>query len=286
MIPYDRALALKIDPARQTYDARDTILYALGLGLGDAPTDPGQLAYLWEEKLTAFPTMPVALAFRSMRDIPLEIDYSRLVHGAQGLVIHKPLPVAGTVIGTTTVRDVIDRGADKGALIYLDRDLHDEATGDLLATVKMTAFCRGDGGVEGAPARDTPAVHPIPDRPADVTAEVPVLPQLALIYRLSGDLNPLHIDPALAAKVGFEAPILHGLATFGLAGRALVEHVLDWNAQGLREIAARFSAPVYPGETLKIEIWRDGGTASFRATSLQRDKVVLNNGYARLDGAG
>jgi len=283
MIDYESALALEIAPVEQTYTKRDTMLYALGLGIGGNPTDPKELAYVYEADLKVMPTMAVALAFTSFRDIPLGIDYARMVHGEQGLVVHKPFPPEATVIGRSRVRDVVDRGADKGALVYVDRDIHLKETGEHLATVKITVFCRGDGGV-GGPVRPTPQVHAVPERPADIQATTPTLKQAALIYRLSGDYNPLHADPELATKVGFKAPILHGLATFGMMGRIVVEHVLDWNPDRLVEIDARFSAPVYPGETLVTELWRDGDIVSFRAKVAERDIVVINNGRARVTG--
>lgn len=283
MIDYDSALALRIAPVEQTYTRRDTMLYALGLGIGGNPLDRKELAFVYEDGLKVMPTMAVALAFVSFRDVPLGINYAKMVHGEQGLVIHKPFPAEATVIGQSRVRDVVDRGADKGALVYVDRDIYHKETGDHLATVKITVFCRGDGGM-GGPARPTPAVHAIPERPAEVTATTPTLKQAALIYRLSGDYNPLHADPAFAEKAGFKAPILHGLATFGMMGRIIVEHMLDWDADRLLEIDARFSAPVYPGETLLTEAWRDGDIVSFRAKVAERDVVVINNGRARIAG--
>ena len=280
MIDYQSALALQIAPVEHSYSEKDTILYSLGLGLGGDPTNEEELKFVYEDGLRAMPTMPVAMAFTSFRDIPVEVDYRKLVHGEQGLIVHQPLPVSGTVIGRTTVRDVIDRGADKGALIYLEREIRGKEDDALFATATMTAFCRGDGGVDGAPEKSTPAVHPMPERAADLTISTPTLPQAALIYRLSGDVNPLHADPKLAAKVGFDAPILHGLATFGIAGRVVIENILNWQPELLQTLDMRFSAPVYPGETIVTELWRDGNEASFRAKVKERDQLVLNNGRA------
>lgn len=283
MIDYESALALKIPPVEQTYTKRDTMLYALGLGIGGNPIDSKELAFVYEDGLKVMPTMAVALAFTSFRDMPLGINYAKMVHGEQGLVVHRPFPAEATVIGQSKVREVVDRGADKGALLYVDRDIHLKDTGDHLATVKITVFCRGDGGF-GGPPRQTPTVHAIPEREPDVRSSTPILSQAALIYRLSGDYNPLHADPAIAEKAGFKGPILHGLATFGMMGRIVIEHVLDWNADRLLEIDARFSAPVYPGETLLTEAWRDGDIVSFRAKVAERDIVVINNGRARIAG--
>lgn len=278
---YDAALALPPVDVEQVYTLRDTILYALGIGLGRDPTDAAELAFLYENKLRALPTMPVAMAFRSLREMNLGIDYARLVHGEQRLTVHRPMPVEGRVIGRTRVVDVIDRGADKGALVLLDREMVDAASGDLLATVGMTAFCRGDGGF-GGPHRPTPPVHLPPDRPADHVLELPTSPRAALIYRLSGDLNPLHVDPDTARAAGFDRPILHGLATFGIVGWAVVKSLCGGDPGSLRSLAGRFSAPVLPGDTLRIELWRDGDIVSARATASERGKLVFNNGRATL----
>ena len=278
---YDAALALPPVEVVQDYTVRDTILYALGIGLGSDPTAEDELPFVYERDLKALPTMPVAMAFKSLREMNLGIDFARLVHGEQRLRVHRPMPVAGRVIGRSRVVDVIDRGADKGALVLIDREMIDAASGELLATVGMTAFCRGDGGF-GGPDRPTPPVHAIPDRAPDTIVEFATSPRAALIYRLSGDMNPLHADPQVARNAGFDRPILHGLATFGIAGWVAVKHLLDGQAEGLVELAGRFSAPVFPGDTLRIELWRDGAVASLRATAVERDKLVFNNGRAVL----
>jgi acyl dehydratase len=279
---YEAALALEPREVTQDYTERDAILYALGVGLGADPLDQTELAYLFEQgDLLVLPTMPVVLALKSLRDLNLGIDYAKLVHGEQRLKIHRPLPTKGVVTGRSRIVDVIDRGADKGALVLIDREIIDQANGALLATVGMTAFCRGDGGF-GGPARPTPPVHPIPDRPADFVVDLPTSKRAGLIYRLSGDYNPLHIDPAAARAGGFERPILHGLATFGLVGWAVIRGLLGGKPEGLRELNGRFSAPVIPGDTLRVELWRNGDIVSARAAALERDKVVFNNGHAVL----
>jgi acyl dehydratase len=277
---YEAALALAPIEVTQAYTERDTILYALGLGLGADPLNETELAYLYEQgDLKALPTLPVVLAFKSLREMDLGIDYGKLVHGEQRLTIHRPLPPQGVVRGRSRIVDVIDRGEAKGALVLIDREIFDAASGERLATVGMTAFCRGDGGF-GGPERPTPPVHAIPDRAPDLVVDLPTSLRAGLIYRLSGDYNPLHIDPAVARTAGFERPILHGLATFGLVGWAVVRGLLDGKAEGLRELDGRFSAPVFPGDTLRVELWRDGAVASARASALERGKVVFNNGRA------
>jgi len=151
----------------------------------------------------------------------------------------------------------------------------------LVATVTQTTFCRGDGGF-GGPPRETPKPHPIPERAPDLTCDLATRPEAALLYRLSGDPNPLHVDPETAKKAGFPRPILHGLATFGVAGHALLKTLCGYDPSKLTSMAGRFSAPVFPGETIRTAIWRDGNVISFRAHAVERDVVAINNGRAEV----
>jgi acyl dehydratase len=282
-IDRDRLLAWPFKEVEQRYDERDTILYALGIGLGAEPSDPRQLRFVYEQGLQALPSMGVILGYPGfwLQDPRSGADWRRLVHGEQSIEILKPLPPAGTVLGMTRVRDVIDKGPERGALIFTEREVRDKASGELLCRLSSTSFLRGDGGF-GGPAGPVPAPHPIPDRPADESCELATLPQAALIYRLSGDRNPLHADPAAAAKGGFPRPILHGLCTFGIAGHALLRAVCDYRPERLRSLQGRFTAPVFPGETIVTEIWRDGPGVSFRASVKERGKVVLDHGTATI----
>jgi acyl dehydratase len=284
-MPIDRAtlLAWPFEPVEQRYDERDTMLYALGIGLGAEPTDPRQLRFVYEQGLQALPSMGVILGYPGfwLRDPRSGADWRRLVHGEQSIEILKPLPPAGTVLAVTRVRDVIDKGPERGALVFTERDVRDKASGELLCRLSSTSFLRGDGGF-GGPAGPVPAPHPIPDRPADESCELATLPQAALIYRLSGDRNPLHADPAVAEKGGFPRPILHGLCTFGVAGHALLRTVCDYKPERLRSLQGRFTAPVFPGETIVTEIGRDGASVSFRASVKERGKVVLDHGKAAI----
>lgn len=265
------------------FSRNDTMLYALGLGFGTDPTDRQELSFVYEQDLVASPSMAVVLGYPGfwLKDPRAGVDWKKLLHGEQALEIFKPLPVEGTVIGRTKIDKISDKGADKGAVIYSSRDIIDQSSGDLLARVSMSTFCRGDGGFGGENlAGPTPAV--IPDRAPDVTCTLTTLPQQALIYRLSGDTNPLHADPDVARAAGFDRPILHGLATYGLAGRALLKTFCDYDPSRLKTLDVRFSAPVYPGETVSFDIWRDGDEARFQARVTARDVLVLNNGAARL----
>jgi len=196
--------------------------------------------------------------------------------------VHKPIAPEGTVIGRSCILDVIDKGEGLGALIYSERRIIDKPTGDLLATINQTTFCRADGGF-GGPKRETPPPHALPARAPDAVVDLATRSEMALVYRLSGDVNPLHADPEFARSAGFPRPILHGLATFGVAGHALLRAVCGYDPARLTGMAGRFSAPVYPGETIRTEIWRDGGVVSFRARVVERDVVAINNGRAEVN---
>ena len=281
-IDYQRLRNWPFADVEHSYRAKDTILYALGLGFGADPVDRDQLRFVYEDGLKALPTMATVLAYPGQfaKNPESGIDWKRVVHGEQSVVIHKPLPAAGTVVGRTVIEEIVDKGAGKGALLYSRRDVRDKETGDLLASLRSTSFLRGDGGF-GGPSGPTRPVHALPERAPDLVCDIATLPQAALIYRLSGDYNPLHADPEIAAVAGFPRPILHGLCTFGVAGHALLRTLCGYDPARLRRMEARFSAPVFPGETVRTEIWREGqGRAGFRCRVLARDAVVINNGLA------
>jgi acyl dehydratase len=199
------------------------------------------------------------------------------------VVLHRPLKPSGTVLGRTKILDIVDKGAGKGAIIYSERVIDDKASGERIATIAQTTFCRGDGGFGGPPREQRP-VHSIPARAPDFACDLPTRPEMALIYRLSADPNPLHADPATAKAAGFPRPILHGLATFGVCGHAILKTLCGYDPTRLSALAGRFSAPVFPGETIRTEIWRDGAVASFRARVVERDVVAINNGRAEIKG--
>ena len=282
-IDYDKLKSWPFPDLVHRYSERDTMLYALGLGCGADPLDRNDLRFVYEDGLQVLPTMAVTLGYPGMwlRREDIGVDWRKILHGEQGIVLHRPLSPSGTVIGRTRVTEIVDKGAAKGALLYSERDVVDEASGELVATLTSTTVLRGDGGF-GGPSGPTPEPHPLPERAPDLVCDLPTLPQAALIYRLSGDYNPLHADPEVARAAGFDRPILHGLCTFGVAGRALVRTVCGHDPARLRRMQVRFSAPVFPGETIRTEVWRDGAIVSFRSRVLQRDLVVLNNGMAEV----
>lgn len=273
----------KFPEVEHRYTERDTILYALALGLGADPIDPEQLKFVYQAKLRALPTMGVILGYPGfwLSDPKTGADWKRLLHGEQSITLHQPLPAAGAVVSRTRVVDVIDKGVEKGAFVFVERKVYDKTSDALLCSLNATSVLRGDGGF-GGPAGPTPEPHPIPDRPADLRLETTTLPQAALIYRLTGDMNPLHADPEIAKAAGFPRPILHGLCTFGIAGHAVLRLACGSNPDRLRSLQARFTAPVFPGETIVTEVWRDGPICSFRASVAERQKVVLGNGRAEI----
>lgn len=280
-IDYEKLKNWPVPDIVQTYDVRDTILYALGVGLGGDPMDLADLSYVYEEGIKVLPSMGVVLGYPGfwLKDPATGIDWRKVLHGEQGVIIHAPLPAAATVVGKSRITEIVDKGKD--ALMFSERDVIDQKTGKLLCTLTSTTFMRGEGGF-GGPTGPTPAPHPLPERAPDEAVDIRTIPQAALIYRLSGDYNPLHADPAIATAAGFRQPILHGLCSFGVATRAILKACCGDEPARLKEIRLRFSSPVYPGETIRTEIWRDGDGVSFRARVVERDLVVLNNGFARV----
>ena len=267
MIDPRRLLALDFPEIVHAYATRDTILYALGVGLGSDPLSRHHLQYVYEPGLVALPSMAVVLAYPGFwyRDLDTGLDFSRTVHGAESIAIHAPLPVAGTVVAKTRIVDVIDKGAERGALVVSERAIRDRADGRLLATVRQTAFCRADGGF-GGPARHEPRPAPPPDRPADHTVTFTTRPEAALIYRLSGDPNPLHVDPEAARAAGFARPILHGLCTMGVVCHSAVAALFGHDPGALTRMDCRFTAPVIPGDSILSEFWAVPDGWSFRAS--------------------
>jgi acyl dehydratase len=282
-IDYEQLINFRIPAVEQSYTKRDTMLYALGVGLGSDPLDEDQLRFVYEEKLQALPTMAIILGYPGPwhREGNTGITGSHVVHGEQGFRIEKPLPVEGTIVGTTEIERVLDKGKDKGALIVTRTTVRDKSSDETLCTLTSTTFARADGGF-GGPAGPQKEPHPIPDRLADSTCDLPTLPQAALIYRLSGDYNPLHADPAYAKKGGFKAPILHGRATFSIAGHALLRTCCGYDPARLRSMEGRFSSPVYPGEVIRTQMWIEGNVVAFRSTVPARNVTVLNNGRAEV----
>jgi len=277
----EQLLAAEIPRIEHRYNWRDCITYALGIGVGLDPMDEADLPFVDETRLKVEPTMANVLGYPGFwqRDPAFGLDWVKTVHGEHAMRLHKPLPGEASVRGVSRIVDLVDKGEGRGALIFVERDITDIESGELLATVYQTVFCRGDGGF-GGNNKALRAPHAIPDRSPDASIDMPTSPQSALIYRLSGDYNPLHSNPDTARAAGFDRPILHGLATFGVVGHGLVKRLCDSDPTAVCAMGGRFSSPVFPGETVRVEMWRDGGgRASFRASVPARGVVVVNNGH-------
>ncbi|MCU4158927.1 MaoC family dehydratase N-terminal domain-containing protein [Acidiphilium sp. AL] len=280
----DHLLNFPIPDVRQRLTRRDTILYALSVGLGQDPLDARQLDFVDQHRtLRVLPSMPVVLGHPGfwLLDPRTGVDAVRVVHGEQSVEILRPLPVEGEVIGRTRITGLVDKGAGRGALLYSEKQVIDAASGDVLALTRSTTFLRGDGGF-GGPSGPVRPAHPMPEGAPEFVVDLPTRPEQALLYRLNGDDNPLHADPTFAEQAGFPRPILHGLCTLGVVAHALLRVLGDYDTTAFRSLDLRFSAPVLPGETIRTEIWRDG---SFRARVLERDEIVVNNGRAVFERA-
>ena len=289
---YDALRSAPIAEVEHRYDARDAILYALGVGLGADPLDEAQLRFVLEDRLVALPTFATVLGFPFMwfDDPRFGVDGARIVHAGHALRMHAPLPAAGTVHGRTRATVVSDKGAARGALLVFERTLSLTPDGPPVATQTMTLMARGDGGFSERPGNGPPGGDAFaapraaaPDGPPDAVVELATLPQSALIYRLVADPNPLHADPGFARAAGFPRPILHGLCAYGMAAHAILRTYAGMDAARLRAIALRFAAPVFPGDALRFELWRDGAAVRLRATVPAREGlVVLDGGEAEL----
>jgi acyl dehydratase len=270
------------------YTLRDVMLYALGVGIGTDPLDPGQLRFVYEKNLQTLPSMATVLGTPGFwwRDPRTGADWVKLVHGEQHLRVLKPLPTAGTVIARNRVVSITDKGPGKGAIAVILRELFDKASGEPLAEARNVTFLRGDGGFSEQSGRNDPPPEPlpaVPERAPDVEVELGTLAHQALLYRLNGDYNILHADPDVARAAGFSRPILHGLCTYGMAAHAVIKMLCDYDAAPLRRLAVRFTAPVFPGETVRFQLWRAAeGRLQLRARVDARDTVVLNNGVVEL----
>jgi acyl dehydratase len=288
MLDYQAVKNWDFGELSHTYTQRDTMLYALGVGLGADPLDAGQLRFVFEKNLQALPSMVAVLGTPGFwwRDARTGADWVKLVHGEQRIQVFKPLPVAATLIAKNRVVSLTDKGPGKGAIAVIERDIYESGTTEPLARTTQVTFLRGDGGFSersGTSDAGPEALPGVPESAPDLEVELPSLEQAALIYRLSGDYNPLHADPDVARAAGFTRPILHGLCTFGMATHAVVKSCCEYDAARIKSMAVRFTAPVYPGETIRFQLWRRDSKVHLRARIDARDVVVLNNGIVELN---
>ena len=271
-------------PVRQTYTTKDCMLDALGIGMGIDPLDEECLRFVFAENLKVMPSQSVMMAHPGFwaREDDTGLDWLKVLHLGQEIIMHRPFPSSGTVEAKTRITEVTDKGERIGALIVSDRVVRDVATGADICTLVTTILARGNGGF-GGERKPTPKTDVMPKTEPDIVCDLPTLPQQAPIYRLSGDFNPLHASPDAARAAGFKAPILHGLCTMGVATHALLKSCCDYDTSRFKRMRLRFSAPVYPGETIRTEIWHSGNEMTFLCKSLEQDKVVINNGYLLIE---
>lgn len=282
-INYEHVMSLTSKDQEFSYGDTQTMLYALGIGMGADPMDKGELPFVYENGLKTIPTMATVIAWGAGRVGDSGINYAMVVHGEQRLIMHKPLPVAATILADSRFVECLDKGAGKGAVLISETVIRDKKDNSPLCTLTSSIFARADGGF-GGPSEGGPESHPIPDRAPDMEVDIPTSPDQALIYRLSGDRNPLHADPDFAKMVGFPRPILHGLCTYGLTCRAVLSAYCGNDPSLILSHDVRFSSPVFPGETVSVQMWRDGNVVSFEARVKSRDVVVIKNGKCVLAG--
>jgi acyl dehydratase len=281
-IEYPKILELQENGVEFEYSDRDTMLYALGVGLGADPMNEKELPFVYEQNLRAVPTLATVVAWGAgVNTERLGVNYKMVLHGEEETLFHRPMPTAGKLKADSGVVEVYDKGEGRGALIIRQTVLRDQLDGEPIATLNRTILARGDGGTGGVQS-PAPVPHATPQRAPDKQVTYTTRPDQALIYRLCGDRNPLHVDPAVGQSVGFERPILHGLCTYGITCRAVLESYCDFDSARMASHAARFSAPVFPGDTIVVDLWKDGDVISFEASVPGRDKTVIKNGKSVL----
>jgi len=285
-INYEHIMSLKSEGTENSYSDKETMLYALGIGFGRDPFNEDELRFVYEgvndpSYLKTVPTMATVLQWGGGAMQGSGINYLMVVHGEQRVTLHRPLPSSGTIIADERIIGAFDKGAGKGAVIVSEKKIRLKGTNEPLVTLVSSTFARGDGGF-GGPTTGAPEPHPIPERKPDETFEASILKDQAFVYALSGDRNPLHRDPKIAKAAGFPAPIIHGLCTYGTTCRAIISNVLNYDAAKIVGYDVRFSSPVYPGETVLLDVWKDGNVISFRARLKERDVVAINNGKCTL----
>jgi acyl dehydratase len=283
----NKARGARLPDAQSSYDRDKVILYHLGLGAGVPATDPKELEYTYEKNLKVLPSFAVIPSFGSMGGIAsipgMQFNFAMLLHGEQEVILHRPLPVEAKLKTSAHIPEIYDKG--KAALVILESQAKDEATGQPLFTNRSSLFIRGEGGFGGDSG---PKVgNAAPERAPDGAVERKTLPQQALIYRLSGDKNPLHADPEFAKLGGFDRPIIHGLCSYGIACKAIVDEVLGGDVTQVARYQARFAGVAFPGETYRVSYWKEGASRILlEAASVERDAKIISNAVIELRSGG
>ena len=279
-INYDEIMNLTSENVEISYSDKDSILYSLGIGLGNDPMNLNELKYVYENSQSVLPSMATNFQYHSPLLLKTNINFIMVVHGEQRLSITNALPVSGDFIANAKVIGCYDKGPAHGAIIEVETTVKNKKDNEEICKLVSTTFARGDGGFGGP---DSPKKEIfIPDGEPDYVSEVSTKPDQALIFRLSGDYNPLHSDPNFAKAAGFEKPILHGMCTYGIACRSLVNEICENDASKLKRFDCRFSSPVYPGETIITEMWKKDKMIYFNSKVKERDKLVLKNGVSEI----
>ncbi len=275
---YEEVIDRRADDIPFRYTDTQMLLYNLSIGMGRDPADANELPFVFEGSgLKVVPSAAAVLGGGGANLLKgVNLNWTKLLHGEQRLRIHRPLPPSAELMGTTYFSEIVDKGTDKGAILTLTMDVK-LASGEPLYSMDNVIFCRGDGGC-GGPSSSNVSPHTIPDRAPDLVHETSTRPDQALLYRLNGDRNPLHADPAFAHKAGFEKPILHGLCSYGIACRAVLASVCDYQPERMQRFDVRMTSPVFPGETILTDIWVDDNIVSFRCRVKERDVTLINNG--------
>jgi acyl dehydratase len=278
-IDVEKALAADLDPVEFSWTSSDIQLYHLGLGAGADPMDERELRYLADNTPRVLPTFGNVAASFHMTEAPtvqfpgIDIELSKVLHASEGVTVPGPIPTSGKAWSKQRFTEIWDKG--KAAVIVSESTVTDES-GTVLWTTKRSIFARGEGGFGGERGPSTSVE--LPDRAPDAEIALPTLPQQALLYRLCGDRNPLHSDPAFAKAAGFDRPILHGLCTYGIACKAVVDTLLDGDVTAVARYQVRFTGVVFPGETVVTSMWREAdGRVVLSATTKERGQPVLSN---------
>ena len=269
------AIGKELPATTYEYTSRDVMLYALGVG---ATTD--ELEFVYEKDLKVLPTFAVVPAFPALAGMGsvLEFNPAMLLHGEQRIDLRGPIPTSGKLSTQGKITGIYDKGS--GALVTIDSETKDE-NGTVLFTNAFSAFVRGEGGFGGDRGPSASKQNIPPERAPDHTVEYKTSTDQAALYRLSGDRNPLHIEPAFAKMGGFDKPILHGLCSFGFVGRAILHACCGGDPAKLKDFAVRFSGVVYPGETIVTEIWQESaGRYLVQARAAERGEAVISNAAA------
>jgi len=281
-LDYDSLMSTVETDLPFSYTDTESMLYALSIGMGRDPLNTRELPYVYEqgETMMTVPTLATVLV-PEMFPVGLGWDYSQILHSEQRLRLYRPLPPAADLLVNKRVVDAFDRGPKLGALILLEAEARMASDDTVLFTMGCSIVARGDGGFGGPRGKGIPPHRP-PRREPDLSCDIATRTDQPLLYRLTGDRNPLHADPVRARNVGFDRPILHGLCTFGIACKAILQTICDYDYTLIREFDARFSAPVMPGDTITTDMWQDGNVISFTCSVKERDAVVLRNGKCTL----